>query len=55
MELTNQDYDVEIVYYDKLIDKLITMTSDLGTITGITLSIFENERLEYIGTIEGAL
>ena len=55
MKFTDNDYDVEIVYYDKLIDQLITMTSDLGTITGNVLSIFENERLEYIGTIEGEL
>lgn len=55
MNFTDIDYDVEIVYYDKLIDQLLTMTSDLGTITVVTLGIFENERLEYIGTIEGVL
>lgn len=43
---------VEIVYYDKMIDQLVTVNSDIGTVTGIVLSIFENERLEYIGTIE---
>lgn len=46
---------VEIVYYDKMIDQLITVNSDIVTVTGIVLSIFENERLEYIGTIEGVL
>lgn len=45
--------NVEIVYYDKLIDQLIVLESDLGTVTGIVLGIFENDRLEYIGTIEG--
>ena len=44
--------EVEIVYYDKLIDQIITMSSDIGTITGNVISIFENERLEYIGTLE---
>lgn len=48
---TENDYDVAIVYYDKLIDQLFVLVSDIGAVTGVVLGIFENERLEYIDTL----
>lgn len=47
-----EQVEVEIVFYDKLIDQIITMSSDIGTIAENVISIFENERLEYIGMVE---
>jgi len=41
----------EVVYYDKLIDQVIILESDVTTLTALVIAMFRSDQLEYIGTL----